>query len=66
MKLCKDCKHFDGRNYCKAKAPSRMDYVNGEHKYWSAQSERESGAPEDCGPGAKFFEQRPELSRVSA
>lgn len=54
MKLCNDCKHFDGKEYClHAHNPN---YVFGKEKFFHAQTERQWNTLNGCGPDAKFFE----------
>lgn len=64
MKLCKDCKNFEGGfwtlGYCHA-ASNGLSLVDGNIVAKLAISERRSGklADKKCGPAALYFEEKP-------
>ena len=60
MKLCKDCKFFNATTAkCNHETAVIWDYVNGDHRFHSAQIHRSWAMPKDCGPEAKHFEPKP-------
>lgn len=59
MKLCKDCKHCSGREYNCHK--QRISQCSGELGTHFCYEERNSAAPEACGPEARFYESKVDL-----
>ena len=65
MKLCKDCRHYDGTSYCSRE--TYIDPVNGKlrTRFANAHCERTykkasfQTTSDPCGPEAKHFEQAP-------
>ena len=62
MKLCKDCKYFDGKSIClheSSRVPETVNHVTGERKpAWFREADRlrSWGGRDRCGLDAQFFE----------
>lgn len=63
MKLCKDCLHFSGSNYCHA-PDNGINLVNGAPQKRLASINREHAPGEGrCGPLGHFWVEKPTKSK---
>jgi hypothetical protein len=64
MKLCKDCLHFSGANYCHA-PENGINPVNGDSKTRFASTNRvhAPGLSDHCGPLGHFWVEKPIKSK---
>lgn len=59
MKLCLTCRHFDSKTTECTNAPFRSP-VNGAHRFYFAEVERNANTPRACGPSG--FHHRPKVT----